>query len=668
MRAKIIGAGLLAMLLSSTALADTSALGSGLDGIHGVLENSYIRAGVNSVAGSFGSGGNTTPGLLYDSTGTGTFNTSYDYLTPGSPFDGFSIKIDGINSSNNNGRAVQWETVGGGLVDGENTLTWSGANAVHPGWSIENIYSLGTTNQYIDITTNITAGSAADDVWFSRHIDPDARAADGDSSATDNVLGYGVIPSSNVAFSEALSSRYALGIYSTDSNVDAGISGWSQEADGYTENTVDGDGSLTNTGDKTIGLSWHWTGVASGDILTANYAYIFGPSAFAAADTAITGGAGGGADTSSWGTLTDVGSATDAAESGGGSTPTLVSTATETITSTSEAVSSTLPVLTAGITHHESSVDAGVQTIARETTTTVTTPMEVTTTSFDRTTETYSDASTVVTDGTATVITAIRNDVVTTVTDPGSFVGRADQAQQMLGLNVAHGLGFAQGFAGGRTSHTMANGNSAETSQYGIGHMIVAENGMSIQGGVNFANTTMTSDDGTGEMSTTHFGARVGKHLDGRDLTVGVEGNVANSDVSYTRTIGDFEAAGETAQRDMWGTLTVEKSTGAIRPWAGYTVGKRSTDAWTETGDIQAILSHDASETSYNYATIGLNAEVGIFDLSVSKAFDEADTMRMGLGVNKDLNERIAINGAVNRTTAGDNESTFLTAGIKIRF
>ena len=321
MKKKII-ASVIAALLSTTALADTSALGSGDGGIHGVLENSYIRAGVNSVAGSFGSGGNTTPGLLYDSTGTGTFNTSYDYLTPGSPFDGFSIMIDGVNSSNNNGRAVQWETVGSGLVDGENTLTWTGANAAHSGWSIQNIYSLGTTSQYVDITTNITAGSAASDVWFSRHIDPDARAADGDSSRTDNVLGYGVIPSSNVAFSEALSSRYALGIYSTDANVDAGISSWSQEANGYTENTVDGDGSLTNTGDNTIGLSWHWTGVTAGDILTANYAYIFGPSAFGAAETAIEGGAGGGADTSSWGTLTDVGSATDAAESGatGGTT------------------------------------------------------------------------------------------------------------------------------------------------------------------------------------------------------------------------------------------------------------------------------------------------------------------------------------------------------------
>ena len=646
MRAKIIGAGLLAMLLSTTALADTSSLDTYVTGM-GVLENSYVRAGVNTTAGTLGSGGNTSPGLLYDSTGTGTFNTSYDYLTPGAPFDGFAIKIDGANTTNNNQGNGPWVDPDG-LDNGENTLTWKGTASDHAGWWIENIYSLGTTAQHVDITTNITAGSAATDVWFGRFIDPDARAAAGDSSATDNVLGYGVIPDSNVAFSEALSSRYALGLYSTDSNVDAGItSPWSREGDGYTSSPyTDGGGNSVNygQGDHAIGLSWYWSGVSAGDILTANYAYIFGPSAFAAADTAITAGAGGGADISSWGTLTDVGSATDAATSGG-STPEPVIT-TDTIVDTSR------PVLTASITHHESSVADGVQTIDRETTTTTTTPMR---------TVTY-------TDGVETSSVVATSVVSSAVTDPGSFTGRMDQADAMLGLNVAHGLGFAQGVAGGRTSHTMANGNSAETTQYGIGHMFVAENGMSIQGGINFANTTMTGDDGTGEMSTTHFGARVGKALDSRDLTIGVEGNMATSSLTYTRDVGDFSSGGETAQKDMWGTLTVEKSTGAVRPWVGYTVGQRSTDAWTETGDIQALLSHDASEETYNYASVGLNVEAGIFDLSVSKAFDAADTMNFGIGVDKAINDRIAVTGAVNRTMAGDNESTFMTAGIRIQF
>ena len=415
----------------------------------GVLANDYVTAGVNGTTGTFGSGGNTSPGLLYDSTGTGTFNTSYDYLTPGSPFDGFAVKVDGTNYTNNNSGGTGITGDGNGLTDGTDSLSWTGG--VTSVFDITNTYTLGTTSEYIDISSQITMGVDATDVYFGRFIDPDARAASGDSSSTDNVLGYGVIPDSNVAFSEALASRYALGLYSTDSNVDAGITRWTTDADSYTENSVDADGSNTNTGDNTIGLSWHWTSVSTGDILTASYAYIFGPSAFDAADTAISGGAGGGADVSSWGTLEDVGSATDAAE--GTTTPVIT---TETVVDTS------LPVLTQSQTTHESSTADGVQTIDRETTTIVTTPMV---------TNTY-------TDGVLTSSAAADSVAVTTVTDPGSFTGRMDAADQMLALNTQRNLGIGNGISGGRISHDMGNGYSAESTVLSVGGNVMLDNGV----------------------------------------------------------------------------------------------------------------------------------------------------------------------------------------------
>ena len=649
---QIIAGTVLAFLLSTTAFADTSSMNADVAGM-GILENNWIRAGVNGTTGTFGSGNGTSPGLLFDPTGTGTFNPSYDYLTPGSPFDGFAVKIDGVNKVNNNaGNMNQIPNcdchMGETMFDGNNHLIWDGMWEHGGGtWEITNTYTLGETNPYVDISTRITAGSDATTLSFGKFIDPDSQGMPGDSSSTDNVLGYGVIPSTNVAFSEATVSRYALGIYTTDTNVTAGINGWSTQADGYNGTEyVDADGNPVNYGnsDDTIGISWSWSSISAGDIMEASYAYIFGPSAFDAAEDAINGGAGGGADVSSWGTLEDVGSATDAA-SGGGSTPEPVIT-TETVVDTSR------PVLTASITHHDSSVADGVQTIDRERTTTTTTPMR---------TVTY-------TDGVETSSVVATSTVSSAVTDPGSFVGRMDQADAMLGLNVAHGLGFAQGVAGGKTNHSMANGNSAETTQYGIGHMIIAENGMSITGGINFANTTMTGEAGAGEMSTTHFGAEVGKALDNRDITIGVEGNIAISSLTYARDIGDFTSGGETAQKDIWGTLTVEKSSGAIRPWAGYTIGKSNTDAWTETGDIQAIISHDADKETYSYPTVGLNIEAGILDIGISKAFDAADTTRLGIGIDNQINDSIAVTGTVNRTMTGDNDSTFLTAGLSIKF
>ena len=634
----IVGAGLLAVLLGTTALADTSSMSTTSTGM-GVLENDYVKAGVNGTTGTLGSGGNTSPGLLYDSTGSGTFNTSYDYLTPGSPFDGFSVMVDGTNYTNNNSGSTGITGDGNGLTDGDGTLSWTGG--VTSVFDITNTYSLGTTAEHIEIESAITMGVDATDVWFGRFIDPDARAATGDSSSTDNVLGYGVIPDSNVAFSEALASRYALGLYSTDSNVDAGITGWTTDANSYTHNRIDGESDNTNTGDNTIGLSWHWSSVSSGDILTASYAYIFGPSAFDAADTAITAGAGGGADVSSWGTLEDVGSATDAAEG----------TAEPVITYSDPVVDTDLPVLTQTQTTHESSTAAGVQTIDRETTTIVTTPMEIIT----------------YTDGVETSRASTDSAVVTTVTDPGAFTGRMDQVDQMMALGAHRNLGIGNGVSASRITHDMGNGYSAESQVFSVGGTMIADNGITVGAGYNRVNTDLTGA-GTGTMESNVISAQASKHIDGRDMTVSANGNFAKSDMSYSRTIGDFSAAGETGSTDIWGGLTVEKSTGQVRPFAGYTVGKKSTDAWDETGDVQATLSHSAAEETYNYATLGFNIDTGLLTARLAKDFDDAETMHIGVGINRNINERVSFSASANRSTAGDNTSTTLSAGFKISF
>ena len=664
---KIMIVSIMTALLGTTALADTSSMSTTATGM-GVLENDYVKAGVNGTTGTLGSGGNTSPGLLYDSTGSGTFNTSYDYLTPGSPYDGWSIKIDGTNSTNNNnGNTASW-TDSDGLTDGAGTLTWTGTNTAHSGWEVENTYSLGATSEHIEIGTQITAGSDATALSFGRFIDPDARAATGDSSSTDNVLGYGVIPDTNVAFSEALSSRYALGLYSTDSNVDAGITGWTTDADSYTENAFDSS-SNTNTGDNTIGLSWNWSSVSSGDILTASYAYIFGPSAFDAADSAITAGAGGGADTSSWGTLEDVGSATDAAEG----------TAEPTVTSTSDPVTTygtwgdwahdaDLPVLTQAQTTHDSSVAAGVQTIARETTTIVTTPEERSRTSTTSVVDTYSDSSTVTRTTATGTDTETRNNAVSTVTDPGAFVGRMDQADQMLGLNAHRNLGIGNGISGSRITHDMGNGYSAESNVLSLGGNTVLDNGARVSAGLNRVNTTMTGEASSGTIETMILSGEVGKHIDSRDITITGNANIANGDMNYSRSIGDFDAAGETSNKDMWGGLTVEKSTGQVRPFAGITVGKKSTDAYDETGDVQATLSHAAVDETYRYGTLGFNLDTGIFTASISKDFGDSEAMRIGVGVDRSINDRISIGIDASRITDGDNTSNRLSAGIKIQF
>ena len=629
MKSQIIGS-VMAVFLTTSALADTSSMNSGVVGM-GILENSYIRAGVNGTAGTLGSGGNTSPGLLYDSTGTGTFNTGYDYLTPGSPFDGFAVKVDGTNYTNNNGGGLGITGDGIGLTNGTNTLSWTGG--VAGVFDITNIYSLGTTSQYVDITTRITANTAMGTLSFGRFIDPDARAAAGDSSATDNVLGYGVIPDSNVAFSEALVSRYALGLYSTDSNVDAGITTWTRDADSYTSNTADASGGNTNTGDNTIGLSWVWSGVSVGDILTASYAYIFGPSAFDAASNAIAGGAGGGADISSWGTLVDVGSATSAA---GGSTP-VITTAT--------IIDTTRPVLTAGITHHTATETTTVQTIARETTTTTTTPMR---------TATY-------TDGVETSSVVATSTIASAITDPGSFVGRTDQianAQTMQNIST-RGLSF--------DGATIINDNASNgnTRGFAVGGNKELDNGVTVGAGLGRLTNNTTSTDGSASAEGIVLNLHVDKKVERGTVSVGLTHGMM--DLTTTRTIGDFANAGTTAGTNTSVGIRFVADGEKVRPVVGYTRGVRSVDGYTETGSIQSIRTVAESTDYYGYATIGAQATLapGV----EAQALRHTDGVSvLSLNVNREWKEDKVFTFGVSRSFSDLDNVTSISGGISWKF
>jgi len=606
---------LIAALLATTSLsvfADTSSMNGSVSGM-GILENDYVKAGVNGTSGTFGSGGNTSPGLLFDSTGTGTFNTDYDYLTPGSPFDGWSIKIDGVNTTNNNGGGASW-TDSDGLSDTTDGFTWQGTNSDYAGWQVEHNYSLGATSQFIDIETNITAGSSASDstVYFGRFIDPDARAADGDSSSTDNVLGYSGIPDSNVAFSEALSSRYALGLYSTNSNVDAGITGWSTEADAYTENAVDGDGSLTNTGDNTIGLTWVWTGVQAGDILTAEYAYIFGPSAFDAADEAIDGGAGGGTPgetPSDWEAVEDVGSATDAA-----SGPTVVGTGTSSITS------------------HTATETGTTQTVAREKTTS--------------TWDVYSDGSL----GTAAVTTETL----------APFTGRIDQiasAKDAVDV-IIKGLEFDGVTAIGKTNK-FDNGMTGNSRGFAIGGTKTNDEGLTVGGG--FANVKTELKNGSDRGEAT---ARAGQVIIGKNNTV-LKVTHAMMDYGMERTIGDFSNSATTQGTDSSVSIRYTGN-GKIKPILGATVGRNKINGYTESGSIQSARSVASTTEDYKFLTVGLAGKIGIFDVQAIRHTD--DTNELGIGINKttEKGSEFGINVARTQTSLGTTNS--VVAGITLKF
>ena len=284
----------------------------------GLLENEWIKVGVNKDRGTFGSGHLTSPGILFDPTGTGNFNSTYDYLshindtnnintTSNIPHDGFALKVDGTNKTNNNQANVFCPILGGAyctkdvtgsttFVDDINKLTWTGSVFVDGGtWTVENTYSLLAGEKFVNIQTSITAGSDASTVYFAKYTDPDPSGVPSDAFNTNNnKLGHSGIASTQIAFAQATVSGYAIGLYSAESNVTAGIQDnptWTSrpdtQADAFNGTPADYGGSLSGSGDDALGLTFSFSNVSQGDVLTFCHAYVFGTDF----DDAVSGSA-----------------------------------------------------------------------------------------------------------------------------------------------------------------------------------------------------------------------------------------------------------------------------------------------------------------------------------------------------------------------------------------
>jgi hypothetical protein len=599
-----------------------------------ILENEYIRAGVNDTTGTLGSGGNTNPGIQYDNAGTGTFNPAYDYLTPGSPYEGWAVRIDNADGSqyklygnNNAGFQMDSNTTVAGAWVGTPTAgsaVWAGSATE---FDIKHTYSLPSAQRYLDITTQIDAKSAMPHLYFGRYIDPDAVAAAGDSSATDNVRGYGIIPKTNVVFSEATVSRYALGLYSAKpTGINTSIQGWTSDPKNYYLNSG---GYDVGNGDDTIGIAFYAANVAVGDILTYNYAYIFGPSAFTAATYAIVGGAGGGtAGTSSFGTLVDVGSATDAASAPTTPVVTVTSTSDSTITvSDTTAVNTGLPVITASLAHHTASESSSKQTIARTTTTNVTTPYTRSVTTLVRTTSTWSDGTTTDADSATTTTDTLVNDVATSVAND-SFSGRVDQMSYLTTLNkqLDRGLNMDAFRKDGATNgdvtmyinatgakSSMNDGYAASSRTFGISAEKAIKPNWRLGAQYNQVHTTMDGTDSNTAQDKNHAGL-FSVYTLGNDVKIVNNLGYAANDIKSSRTVENvFDNSHKTTSNDVWlNNRVYAPETNGFRPYAGVTVGKSTVKGYEEAGSVQSQRIVGKQSDGYSYSEAGVRYEKNI--------------------------------------------------------
>ncbi|MFN3575102.1 MAG: autotransporter domain-containing protein [Phenylobacterium sp.] len=261
-----------------------------------ILSGDYLKVGLSG-DGTLGIGGNTSPGILYDGTGTGTFNTAYDYLTPGSPFEGFTVSGSGggvFSATNNNDDNASSQIAGvltsynGAAYDGatyDQRAVWSGTYGGL--FNLTHDYYFDTDGQQLNIATTIEALADLTDLAFARFTDPDAVAAPGDSSATNNFRGSTGVSEDDLVYAEATVSKYVIGLYSGDATPHStGVTGWTTDPASYLAGTFIGDG------DNTIGLAFDIGSLLTGARITLKYSYIFGTDIAAAVGAGVPGGGG----------------------------------------------------------------------------------------------------------------------------------------------------------------------------------------------------------------------------------------------------------------------------------------------------------------------------------------------------------------------------------------
>ena len=128
------------------------------------LTGSYLQVGVSDY-GTFGSDGSTEPGLLHDPTGKGSFSPggiSNDYLTPGTPHDGFAINSGqtGLIINDNDGsQAFGFKSptllTGAAAKGFDNAATWT--STYGSALTVTNTYFINKGDEQVRITSTITA-------------------------------------------------------------------------------------------------------------------------------------------------------------------------------------------------------------------------------------------------------------------------------------------------------------------------------------------------------------------------------------------------------------------------------------------------------------------------------------------------------------------------------
>ena len=245
------------------------------------LTGSFIKTGVNDV-GTLGSGFSTSPGLLFDPTGTGNYASNNDYLTPGTPYDYFGVRSNqtGLVGNSNSFSSNPITTVSGPTNISGSTLSASWSGTFDKFFNITNTYTFNDTSQRINVSTSITALQDLTNLQFARSIDPDPDVNTFGIFNTINSLGNtGLgIPTTDLAYALGAKTGLPLGLFTNSTfEHNAGIiADWGGPSSSAADPTAILAGINNGDGDYALGLGFNLGDILAGRTISFDYDYVLG--------------------------------------------------------------------------------------------------------------------------------------------------------------------------------------------------------------------------------------------------------------------------------------------------------------------------------------------------------------------------------------------------------
>ena len=284
----------LARVIGATLLVSAA---GGLQAAPIVLSGNFISLTLSD-DGTLGNGG-TSPGLIYDPTGTGSFDPNNDYIAPGTPFEGFGVRSDqtGLigNRNSSSGGAV-----GGTDAFNQNSITDTSSGSVRStNWtgtsndglvSISHSFSFDVSQERVDFITQITANSNLTNLTFARAVDPDPDSRAHGTAQTINQRGFDEnndgdfldpqdLAQEDFVTSSGSVSGLPLGLFS-DSGIthNTGIMNSCCSVIDPLSYLSGGDFPGGSTGDDGIGIGFDIGSLLAGQSVTIGYSYVMGLS------------------------------------------------------------------------------------------------------------------------------------------------------------------------------------------------------------------------------------------------------------------------------------------------------------------------------------------------------------------------------------------------------